>query len=262
MIVTFGSFTYLSFIWVQQLHKQQQQEQTLQQDLQSDSIDTEINLQSFFIITSKFYHDVDYNRMIIQEFKQFAQFVVHELSSENLLFMINIIQFKQFLIKNNYTHQTFWKQHHFNYDLKDFIHPTKSIQQLVTHYQKYIEKFEDKIVLQVDQIQLNLDNDHCNNKHVHELNLLVPFLKTIFDKFIAQNKAPFEINISYKLRDRATKHLAAIINCDTNNLDTNLDTLVLSNDMLLNDILPDLITICAYCMSVIKFSWHRYTAKK
>ena len=305
MVVTFGSFTYLSFVWVQRLHKKQQHQQQQQRlpitgttrgmfamkiccfvcnqtpstfGVSSDQINCtekkqrelansdgteKIGLLSFFVINNKFYRDAEYNHKVIQEFKQFAEFMVHEFSSENLLFVINIIQFKQFLIKNNYTDAIFWKQCGFDYDLKDFIHPTNLIEQLIACHEKYIQQFKHNY----KNVNVRKEKEVEEQEEVSQIgvdfNVLVSFLKSIFYKFIVANKAPFEVNISYNLRDRATKNLSNIINSDKNDLNSNLgDNYVLSSEMLLNNILPDLIAICGECMCMTEFSWIRYTAKK
>ena len=206
-------------------------------------------LYSFFNIGNKFYHDADYNTRIIKESKQFSQFMVHEFSSENLLFVINIIQFKQFLIENNYTDEIFWKNYRFCCDLKDFINPTNSIEKLIRRHEKWVE------------------NSNCENKsslgadpelQTSKWEIVIPFLRVIFYKFINMHKAPFEVNIPYLMREKATKHFQSIVGGD----ELNHNSPQLDEAMLLNCILPDLIAICKECMSMVEFSWMRYSPKR
>ena len=251
----FASFTYYSFIKVEKLHKTQI---PLSRDIiQSSSVDDnnidgdndEISLYSFFNISNKFYQDAKYNQRLTTKFEQFTKFIIHEFSSENLLFVINIIQFKQFLIEYNYTTKEYWKQQRFEYQLNDFINPTRYIQKL--------------IVLHNDSnssISVNRDN----------YDSLIPFLKIVFCQFIIVNKAPFEVNISHILRTRTTNHFENVLS--TNLMDfgvenSNTDTergceSKLTEAVLLNEILPDLMAICDECMQMILFSWIRYTSKQ
>ena len=150
-----------------------------------DNDSDDINLYSFFHITNKFYENAKYNSKIIQEFKLFDQYMVHEFSIENLLFLINIIQFKQFLILNNDTNESYWTTYKFEYDLKDFINSTKSIVELI------------------------------EGSKTKKYNALILFLDKIFFTFIQANATPFEVNISHNLRNRLTTHIRSTI--DDNN---------------------------------------------
>ena len=231
---------YLNVIWVQNLHVGDVYDNSKQNDTYHvginiqrstnlcDNDSDDINLYSFFHITNKFYENAKYNSKIIQEFKLFVQFMVHEFSIENLLFLINVIQFKQFLILNNYTNESYWETYKFDYDLKDFINSTKSIVELIE-----------------------------NSKTKKKYNALIPFLDKIFFTFIQANAAPFEVNISDNLRSRVTSHIADII--DDNN--DSHDQTRLTEAILLHDILPDLIVVSSECMSMIEFSWMRYSVK-
>ena len=260
--IQFACLTYLSVFWVQRLHKSDTTTSNngisrkniancisfskINQDSDlNNAIDEqtknkrEINVESFFHITNKFYENAEYNNKLIKEFKQFSQFMVHEFSSENLLFVINIIQFKQFLIENNYTDETFWDKYTFNYNLKDFINPTKYMQSLI-------------------ELHNNEKRRNINSNERSNYDVLIPFLKIIFETFIVAAKAPFEVNISHTLRCTTSDHFKNIIK--VNNVDSE-DT-ILSKSTFTDEILPDLIAICNECMLLVQFSWIRYVAKK
>ena len=223
---------------------------------QKKNMEERISVYSFFCVSDRFYTDANYNQQIISEFRQFTEFMVHEFSSENLLFLVNFVQFKQFLIQNYFTNESYWVRYRFEYDIKDFINPTKSIENLGKLYDKHMNK-------QAKQLT-NIDN-MLEHKH-QNCNVLVPFLKKLFYKFIKVSTAPFEVNISYLLRNQTTQHfqsiLASNVTINSRTINDKKTPTILSQAMLLNDILPDLISISDECMSLIEFSWMRYAEKR
>ena len=429
-------------------------------DLAGDRI--KLTYLSFFNITNKFYEDAEYNKLVINEFKKFCTFMMHEFSNENLLFVINLIQFKQFLIGNKYIDQEYWDKMRFRYQINDFINPTRNIKHLCKLYLRYQklrlkmkhkqqpnkhlplgappvtpespesalldiqENFasttstmdmtktigaysnsQDKqnindnnnnnnfnnnnnnnkiqpISIEIEKLQrrakansfddhtpntntsniftsdnerknninndintnynsdnerksnsnynynynyiigsvtlpenlnINVSNNDSNSNNINNnnnnnnnsvtnynfhnynnynnnnnntrsrsrkssdtqifsvsqnidvnCNVFIPFLKKIYFKFIASSRAPFEVNVSYKIRQQTTDdfdsiiHSKIVFNAQTLNDETT--PIILNHSMLANKILPNLIEIGNECLALIAYSWMRYDKPK
>ena len=126
MLSVLAYLSYLNVIWVQNLHIDDVYDNSTKNDTYHVGISIQrssnlgghdsddINLYSFSHITNKFYENAKYTGQLIQEFKLFVQFMVHEFSIENLLFLFNIIQLKQ-------SNESYWTSYKFEYSTKSIV---------------------------------------------------------------------------------------------------------------------------------------------
>ena len=136
-----------------------------------------------------------------KEFRLFRDHCIRELTMENLLFWIHFIQFTQFLVEYHFIDEN--DNIFVNYRCNHYIENLQFIQQLKD----------------------NVDN---SDKECVDYNLLIPFYKSLFNYFIEANKATFEINIGYEVRNKLTNYYEIVSD----------DSYQLTKDFFMNNIWP------------------------
>ena len=145
----------------------------------------------------------DYENIKI-EFVKFSNHCVSELNIENLLFFVNCVQLLEFLIDKKYFNVNndddlkiispmihTWSVSHF---MKD----TNTITRLKMAYDLFDNDDDD------DKDDEDDDNDHDNGGSKKEVNFSIfgAYYMDIYERFVQRDKAPFEINIAHKPRQR------------------------------------------------------------
>ena len=112
------------------------------------------------------------------------QHLISEFASENLLFIVYLIQFQTFLFEINYIN-------HFN----DNIDKTKDV--LFTSQWKLPQNVPKSVIF---------DSSHINSNNINEHNFRIFLIfEIMFKKFLEESRAPLEINISHKNRSKLTQ---------------------------------------------------------